>query len=159
MIPVDQTRFGRGEGNCWAAAIASILERPLEDFAAFHEAFCLWAAFYEEGRDGECPWEIRVGHRVALAEMGWSISYQDNFLEPMIPRGYAIASGPGPRGCDHATVALDGVIVHDPHPSRDGLLEISYFEWLVPVVWPADSVKLALSEGPHAPARPSPPPP
>src|SRR6185436_13127412 len=40
-----------------------------------------------------------------------------------IPPGYVIAAGPSQRfpGRLHACVAYDGVIVHDPQPSREGL--------------------------------------
>jgi hypothetical protein len=38
------------------------------------------------------------------------------------PVGYAIADGDGPRGVRHSVVVLDGQIVHDPHPSRAGLI-------------------------------------
>ena len=40
-----------------------------------------------------------------------------------VPRGYAIAAGPSLRfaGRMHAVVAFDGVVVHDPHYSREGL--------------------------------------
>lgn len=38
------------------------------------------------------------------------------------------------RGVEHSCVALDGEIVHDPHPSRAGLLELRYFEVLVAVI-------------------------
>ncbi len=32
MKPIFQTEFGDGNGNCWAACIASITEIPLEEF-------------------------------------------------------------------------------------------------------------------------------
>lgn len=35
---------------------------------------------------------------------------------------YHIIGGNSPRGVDHAVVARNGVIVHDPHPSRAGLV-------------------------------------
>jgi len=40
-----------------------------------------------------------------------------------VPRGYSIAAGPSKRfaGRMHACVALDGIVVHDPHFSREGL--------------------------------------
>jgi hypothetical protein len=41
---------------------------------------------------------------------------------PIAPPGYHIATGKSPRSDQvHAVVALDGRIVHDPHPSRAGL--------------------------------------
>jgi hypothetical protein len=150
MIPVDQDRFGDGEGNCWAACMASILERPLSDLHAFHEAYLVHTVALTKSLN-VAP-EIRTAHHVQLARAtGHAVIWLHLSLDPLVPRGYAIASGPGHRGCDHAVVALDGVVVHDPHPSRDGLESISYFEILIPIIWPADHIRLAAMEGPHAP--------
>lgn len=41
---------------------------------------------------------------------------------PIAPSGYHVACGKSPRSDqEHAVVALDGKIVHDPHPTRAGL--------------------------------------
>lgn len=42
MIPVMQTKFGRGQGNCLLAAVASILHRPLESIPDFSVSGCGW---------------------------------------------------------------------------------------------------------------------
>lgn len=49
------------------------------------------------------------------------------------PGVHYIASGKSPRGDFlHSTVHLDGKLVHDPHPSRDGLDgEPTDFEFVV----------------------------
>lgn len=36
-----------------------------------------------------------------------------------------IATGTSPRGGDHAVVYVDDKMIQDPHPSREGLLEIT----------------------------------
>lgn len=42
MIPIHQTRFGVGNGNCLLACVASILERPIESIPDFNEAGTGW---------------------------------------------------------------------------------------------------------------------
>lgn len=59
------------------------------------------------------------------------------------PGGWSIVSGRSPRpgGQLHACVAFNGVVVHDPHPSRAGILDVLDFMVLRPRVGPRrDSV-------------------
>ena len=102
MKPVDQTTYGLNNGNCFSACIASILEIPLEEVPLFLGAH--WPGF--------APW---------LAERGLAASIYRS--EVYVPRGYSIAGGQSLRfaGRNHACVARDGAVVHDPHFSRDGL--------------------------------------
>lgn len=48
-----------------------------------------------------------------------------------LPQGYAIAASPSPRSkdYDHAVVTFDGQIVHDPHPSREGIKLNRFTTW------------------------------
>jgi hypothetical protein len=78
-------------------------------------------------------------------EDGW----WERFREWLFPRGYApliladeppelrpcwsLAGGEGPRGLKHSVVWRHGEMVHDPHPSREGLLEVEDFIYLVPL--------------------------
>ena len=59
-----------------------------------------------------------------------------------VPRGYAIASGPSPRGTNiqHAVVVKDGELWHDPHPSRAGVLSIETYEVLIPLAAPGYAI-------------------
>lgn len=109
MKPVDQTKLHDAEqgirGDCFRAAIASLLELPIEDVPPFED--------YAE--DWHAPF------------MDWAFSrdLEPVFLEPKdAPCGYSIASGLSPRGIMHSCLALDGNVVFDPHPSRAGLLWI-----------------------------------
>jgi len=103
MKPVHQTKFG-DDGNCMRAAFASIFELGLEDVPDF-------------------------------TELGWWLQLI-RWVEPMglfpvimghgqwLPRGTVMkASGKSPRGLDHAVVWMNGKMVHDPHPSGDGIAE------------------------------------
>lgn len=57
MIPINQTKFTPGEGDCLLAAIASVLHRPLESIPNFmtagdgqwFNAFYEWCAFESIG--------------------------------------------------------------------------------------------------------------
>ncbi len=103
MIPVQQDRVG-ADGNCLSACLASILELPLQmvpDFAA------------ETDGDEEF---LRAVNRW-LGRKG--LNYRQVPLGPVPPVGWHTLEGVSPRGGQHAVVARDGVIRHDPHP-QDG---------------------------------------
>ncbi len=111
MKPIDQTRFGNPDGNCFNACIASILEIPLEDVPEYiaeagnyYPKYNKWLEQYNL----EILW-MRFGHDV--------------------PNGYAILCGKSDRGLDHAVVTFKGEIVHDPHPSKVGLIEGTGTNW------------------------------
>jgi len=127
MKPVDQSM----PHSCWEACIASITERPIGDFdevAEFRRA-------YNEGSAlGKYDFSLRERYDELLASIGIAIARMPNFHATRIPAGFSIANGRGPRGYDHSCVASDGVIVHDPHMSRAGLLEIVEYELVVPIV-------------------------
>ena len=105
MIPVDQTRIGWPYGNCLAASVASILEVPLAivgdlppndlRYPLLHEIA------YSYGYDVLC------------------VSNRGNRI--LAPSGYHIASGRSDRDLMHAVVYKDGILAHDPHPSRSGI--------------------------------------
>jgi len=102
MRPVDQTTYGIHDGNCFSACLASILEISIEDVPLFLGPY--WDDFL--------PW---------LADRGLSASLYRR--DELVPHGFAIAGGPSQRfaGRMHACVAYNGIVIHDPHPSRDGL--------------------------------------
>ena len=121
MKPVDQTTFGGPDtppaerGDCLSAALASILEVPLEAVPRF----C------EHGSDVD--WSPHINEFLAgfdLMYFGLEFDEDDpghtqNLLDAM---GYHVITGPGPRsGVRHSVVGYQGEVVHDPHPSRDGL--------------------------------------
>lgn len=104
MTPVDQTKFGFPEGNCLAACIASIIGVAIE----------------EAPDCGDSDW---LGDLIQwLAPRGlYPICFRLD--DKWRPDGYYILGGKSPRGDFlHAVVARGRSIVHDPHPSRDGVL-------------------------------------
>jgi hypothetical protein len=130
MIPVDQTKFGVPFGNCFEACVASIIELPLEQCTIF-----------PQGVDFKSETDIRTGKHWWPITTEWLLE-KDVFpvfvmaseLRGRSPRGYSIMSGKAERGFQHSVVALDGIMVHDPHSSRVGLLQVRDFIILFPVV-------------------------
>lgn len=111
MKPVVQTiTIGDGSGrpgNCLQAAVASLLDLDLGHVPHFVE------------HDDWLERLVDFG-----AERGYRVAYRAH------PVAFGLAFGRSPRNAAHAVVCLDGEIVWDPHPSRDGLVSISnYVEW------------------------------
>lgn len=127
MKPVHQTQFAvpdEGEpgdpdttGNCVAACVASILELDLADVPNFA---------------AKPPGEYWPGVVEWMTARGWMpIVWDGHFPYP----GYYMVSGNSPRGdFKHLVVYRDGEMVHDPHPSGDGLRGDPIDQWvLVPL--------------------------
>jgi len=115
MKPVTQTMFnpkpGKPDtGNCFQCALASILELPVEAVPHFYQE----EANPAKAMDNIQTWLGRRG--LILIE----IQFGGENLQ-MFPC-FHLLSGLSPRGdFFHTVVALNGEIVHDPHPSREGL--------------------------------------
>lgn len=122
-------------GNCLQAAVASLLDKPLDAvphfsaFAWWPQALTLWA--YGEG----------------LKVCGESVD--------TIPDRLCIIGGKSPRGVAHVCVAEHGEVVWDPHPSRDGMTTITEATWFepypegetAPLLWGPVVVLAAISTG------------
>ena len=119
MTPVDQTIFGGREGNCFAACVATILRLPLEDVPNFcaHED---WFARFDAWLRERGLWPLKFD---ASAEL----------IDNVARDALGIVSGEAERGLMHATVWRGGAMVHDPHPSRAGLLEVVDVIYIVPL--------------------------
>jgi len=115
VIAVDQDVFGNGQdgtrpGNCWQACVASLLEFPLSKVPHFAELYP--TSWWPETQDfvaTETGLRIECFMPDARTDEG----------------GFMIASGQSPRGDFlHAVVinGFTGEIVHDPHPSRAGVV-------------------------------------
>lgn len=125
MRPVDQTNFGPGPGSCTSACIASLLERDLSRTPSF------------SGPDWWDEWQEWLSHLGLHLEATWTDGRVH--LGQLPCEGYAIAVGLSPRGgvneagrpIYHAVIFEGRRMVHDPHPSRDGIEDIAEFWQLV----------------------------
>lgn len=106
MQRVMQTKFPV-RGNCWRAAVASLLEIDIDSMPAFEDS-------------GHCMF---YNTRKWAKSQGFSVF---TFDAENPPASYSIAFGSSPRlsDSDHAIVVEDGVMVHDPHPSGEGLVTV-----------------------------------
>ncbi len=142
MKPIDQRRIDAGHGDCMTACLASLLELPYEDVPLFREIEA----------DGEKPW-FSVLHDF-LQKRGYEfhgtfthsyLSTEGRKYQPFDElrksskgvNGIFQAGGPSPRfpGVGHA-VLIDGYgnLVHDPHPSRQGVIVIEDVWMIEPIL-------------------------
>ena len=117
MIPVDQTKFGSPEGNCFNAVIASILEVSIDRITP---QVLIDPLFFVKF------------NKFVLKEFGLFMMEIPTSW-PLVPKGYHEMSGPGPRVGDHSVVGKEGRMVHDPHPDRKGLLEVKKYCLFIPI--------------------------
>jgi hypothetical protein len=121
MIKIDQTILHNDEdddapsGNCLQACIASILEMDIDEVPHFVERKSA------DWFDVMNQWLIDNAECYLLPLNQW--------MRDFTPHGYALASGDSPRGIPHSVVVCDGVVVHDPHPSKGGILKVREY-WL-----------------------------
>jgi len=119
MKPVDQTKLLErdGVGDCCRAAVATLLDMPLEKIPEFelfaHEQHIAVVSFIES-LDYEYVGCLSIDDT------------NQHLLDRHVGiKGYHYASGKSPRSEEirHAVVInRKGEIVHDPHPSRNGVL-------------------------------------
>ena len=111
MKPVFQNKFGAEEGNCFQAMLASVLELPLESVPDFMTGA-------EQG-----AWRIPLNTWLRQFNLGY-IEIAPTYL----PKGCIHEiSGDSPRGLMHAVVGQSMEMIHDPHPSGEGILNTEVF--------------------------------
>ena len=120
VIPVMQDRVGQVQGNCFEAALASLLEIPLHavpDLPREDVPFMLAAqSFLREY--GLFYLQVATDDQVA----GAAFSTGDV---------WHVIEGVSERGGPHAVVGLNGRLVHDPHPGGRGLVRTDCYGFLV----------------------------
>lgn len=100
-------------GDCWRACIANLIGWPLVQVPHFV-------------RDCGDDWLMATG-RWIRTEVGLQLRVETDPRFPFTPGDSAlvILAGPSPRGVLHAVLGdRNGDIVHDPHPSRAGILSV-----------------------------------
>lgn len=119
MIPVDQTISGKNKGNCFDACLASIMESPIEEFPNYKNND--WLFKYNQFM------RYKFGLQLLICSTVYDLFNDDAGGMDT----YHIISGPGPRGCHHSVVGLNGKMIHDPHPDRSGLKEAQLWDFIV----------------------------
>lgn len=111
MRPVTQTILDTGdrtrEGNCLQAAVASLLHLGLDDVPHFVQQHSD-SDGREDWLDLLCAWLNGRGLHL----------YR---VDPEPGEDY-FEFGKTERGTTHVVICRDGRMIHDPHPSRSGLL-------------------------------------
>lgn len=122
MTPVMQDRLhsadGLGAGNCFPACLASLLELPLWMVPPFDEM---------HGRGAEVVWDRVEQWLARMFKLELVLKGQHTQAE--LPEFY-IASGKSSRGFMHAVIYSNGQLVHDPHPSGQGIAAVKYCQYL-----------------------------
>lgn len=134
----------RGPTDCMRCCLATVLGLDYERVPDF-----VSTDFGYDQRAEVARWLDSIGCRaVALQACGDGELLCSTFE---IPSGLWIAGGPTQRGTNHAVVYDGGAMVHDPHPSRAGLLAIT--DAIVPLGRPkpdGGATVVALHEAGHA---------
>lgn len=123
MLKYDQTEFG-SDGNCVQACIATLLGAPkLEDVPNF-----LWSSESKTSRRSSFEfWEAIDDY---LTEKGLvRLMMGNNYY----PECHYLVSGKTERGSYHMVVMFENKLVHDPHPSRAGLIQRDITHLIIPI--------------------------
>lgn len=141
MIPIKQTKVAiknsRGEtvqsGNCYAAVIASMLEIPITEVPNVEVFFPISKTYWIEVMDEY----LRLRGCELVTDTRFKVFHIENFPTPEwagwfmeLQDKYYFVSGDSLRGVKHICIFKNGVLVHDPHPSNDGLLTYDIFQTL-----------------------------
>lgn len=123
MTPVKQNvlhdKQGIGNGNCFAACIATLLDLPLWMVPPFEQMF---------GRD---DWRLRSG--LWLKQFYKSDLVRTGGHEVASMPTFYIANGRSPRGVYHSCIYSEGKLVHDPHYSDAGIAEVEWTYHIEPL--------------------------
>ena len=138
---LEYTQTSLVPGNCWQTAIASVLEIPPERLP--DQTVCdLWD---KPNPDESGTWKrlepfysnelgayLKKHHGLAY------VNLQPHFMGAVDvkPPGIHFMSGKTVRTKlskeNHVVIAKYGELLWDPHPSREGLIEIIYWAFLIP---------------------------
>lgn len=142
MIPVTQTKMvvknSKDEmivrGNCLAACVASLFEIPITEVPNVEVLFHIEDNYYYFVLN---KWLNSFGYEISTDDR-FKVYHDKDYLKDNQRRRaelrvylqdeYYLVSGKSARGVNHVCVYKKGKLVHDPHPSREGLLTEEYFQ-------------------------------
>lgn len=126
MSRVDQTIFvndPKRKGNCVAACVATFLGCSLDEVPHFIE-FGIAYGDSEDVKDvsaGNNWWAMLLGFMAARGY--WPVELE-SITHGEVGETLFVA-GKSPRGVTHQVLYRHGRLWHDPHPSRDGVLDVA----------------------------------
>lgn len=128
MKPVKQSKLYYPDaihsGNCLAACLASLLELPLWMVPPFEDMF------------GRNEWRARISEWLKLVH-DMEMVRTDGHQPEGLPEFY-VTCGMSSRGVGHAVIYSAGALVHDPHPSGDGVVKVDWTWHLAPITVASD---------------------
>lgn len=143
MIPVTQTKVviknKAGDivvnGNCYAAAIASMLDLPITEVPNGEVFFDDQEDYYffrtlmhrflkNKGLQLVSDWRFAAFHSEDHFSEDQNIEYRE-----LLKDTFYLATGESARGFAHICIYMNGQLCHDPHPSKDGLETV--YDWQV----------------------------
>ena len=130
-------------GNCFAAVVASMMELPIQEVPNVEVLFFLtgndthfWDVVmntFIEGKGWELSndWRFAVYHDVNFGISEDSIYNKEDSLKYCEDKLYLV-SGKSTRGVNHICIYKNGKLVHDPHPTKEGITTFDIFQTLEP---------------------------
>jgi hypothetical protein len=123
MKPVDQSILrdpANGQyGDCMRACVASLLELPIDRVPHFFDGGCDSAEFDKRLAD------YLDQHGLIELSMPAHVAQRTHYTRDC----HHLMYGYSERGTFHAVVARNGLVVHDPHPSKVGIIEDDRVQW------------------------------
>lgn len=123
-MKIDQTILAsdpKRKGNCVSACVATVLGVPLAEVPHFVEFGIAYGdAEVDQVSNGNAWWAMMLGY---FAGKGYWITELDALADAEQGETLLVA-GMSPRGVLHQVLYRDGHLWHDPHPSRDGVLDV-----------------------------------
>lgn len=109
MKPVESKKIG----DCWRACLATILDLEYED-----------VPFLGTIEKPDLEWYEKSMAFLNQLGLGY-MEIQPNHESNQKLQGYHLIIGDSPRipNMKHAVVARDGIVVYDPHPDGQGVVE------------------------------------
>jgi hypothetical protein len=130
MIPLIQKKIstpdGLIHGSCFRTCLASILEIDVDLIPAFEDMGTSWHDSF---------FNFLQEQNLELEGTG---RFGNKFHDDLFPTyegidGYIVTNGSSPREWvtrGHSVIYKNGVMVHDPHPSGEGLKELQDY-WMI----------------------------
>lgn len=147
MIPVKQTKVvvlnSKNEmvvrGNCFPAAIASILELSIDEVPNVETLYDIDGSFWlvvmetflkKKGFELGGNEQFKIAFHRDIIDYNFDPALLDKSLKYCKDKYYLVA-GMTVRGFHHVVIYQNGKMVHDPHPTNEGLTTLETFEEII----------------------------